>query len=80
MLKHKHKKLIKLHLHRSSLHFSALALAAVSFMAANEHAIKAYKHAGKEVAAIVQVVAERELPHGSLTLGSPKLPTVSGGT
>jgi len=79
MLKHKHKKIIKLHVHRGSLHLSALALAGISFVAANEHGIKAYKHAGKEIAAIVQVVAERELPHGAHMMGSPKLATVSGG-
>lgn len=70
---------IKKHLHRGSLHISALLLAGLSFMSVNEAAIEASnsKH-HLDFAAIVPLMAEREMVHYPVNLGGAKLPTVSG--
>ncbi|MDB5166554.1 MAG: hypothetical protein JWM37_626 [Candidatus Saccharibacteria bacterium] len=73
------KQKVKKHLHRGSLHLSAVALAALGFLAANEHMFEAYSHGHKKTPVIASMAAERELPHQVLMLGSPKLATVSGG-
>lgn len=71
---------IKKHLHRGSLHTSALLLAGLSFLGVNEAALEALhdkQHHG-EFAAIVPVIAEREVVHHPINLGGAKLPTISG--
>ena len=69
---------IKKHLHRGSLHTTALLLAALSFLSANEAAIEAMHNDKREMVAIVPLIAEREVVHPHMFLGGSKSPEISG--